>query len=117
MENTVGDIEKLREEFKSCGKFLTAIGDETRQYLLCIMLTSGCGGSRVVDIAKKTNFSRPAVSHHMQILKDAGIVKTRKEGTLIYYYLEPAESEIEKMLLLLNDIKRVSENLPDRSGD
>ena len=51
------------------------------------MLGGQCGGSRVVDIAEKTNLSRPAVSHHMQILKDAGIVKTRKEGTYVYYYL------------------------------
>lgn len=117
MENTLQDIENLQRALTECRKFLTAIGDETRQYLLCIMLSSKCSGSRVVDIAEKTNLSRPAVSHHMQILKDAGIVKSRKEGRLVYYYLEPSENEVEKVFRLITDIKRITENLPDRSGD
>lgn len=94
-----------------------AFGDETRQYILSVLLCSECSGSRVVDIAKKTNLSRPAVSHHMQILKNAGIVKTRKEGTFIYYYLDPEETEIQKMIDLFSDIKQIMKNVPDRSGE
>jgi len=85
-EETIRNLEK---EFETNQKILTALSDETRQYLLTIMLSMECSGSRVVDIAAKTKLSRPAVSHHMQILKNAGIVKSRKEGRLIYYYLEP----------------------------
>lgn len=94
-----------------------AFGDETRQYILSILLCGECSGSRVVDIAKKTNLSRPAVSHHMQILKNAGIVKTRKEGTLVYYYLDPEENEIKKMIDLFSDIQHIMKNVPDRNGD
>lgn len=115
--NTVQDIQTLQMEFKNCQKLLTALGDETRQYLLCTMMSDQCSGNRVLDIAKATNLSRPAVSRHLQILKEAGIVKSRKEGTRIYYYLEPSEREIEKLLLLCNDIKKITENLPDRSGN
>ncbi|CAI3251434.1 zinc-binding dehydrogenase [Enterococcus cecorum] len=39
-------------------------------------------------ITEKTHLSRPAVSHHIKILKDAGVVEMRKEGTKNYYYLE-----------------------------
>lgn len=116
MENTLQDIEQLRNGFQACQKILTALGDENRQRLLCIMLGGDCGGSRVVDIAEKTNLSRPAVSHHMQILKDAGIVKVRKEGTYVYYYLDPDETEIEKMIALFSNIRRIMRNVPDRSG-
>lgn len=94
-----------------------AFGDETRQYILSILLCGECSGSRVVDIAKKTNLSRPAVSHHMQILKNAGIVKTRKEGTFVYYYLDPEEKEIKKVIDLFSDIQQIMKNVPDRSGD
>lgn len=117
MENTRVDIERLQKEFNDCEKFLAAIGDETRQRLICVMLTLNCSGSRVIDIAEKTNLSRPAVSRHISILKKAGIVKSRKEGTFIYYYLEPSETEIEKMTRLMSDIKTITENLPDRSGE
>lgn len=115
MENTLDDIKRLESEIKACQKILTAIGDETRQHLLCIMLRGECSGNRVVDIAKKTNLSRPAVSHHMQILKNAGIVKTRKEGTLVYYYLDPEANEICNLITLFNDIKEIMKNVPDRS--
>lgn len=117
MGNTVQDIERLRSEFQSCQKLFTALGDENRQHLLCIMLTGECRGSRVADIAGKTNLSRPAVSHHMQILKDAGIVKTRKEGTFVYYYLAPGENEIGKIISLFSSIQRIMKQAPDRSGE
>lgn len=94
-----------------------AFGDETRQYILSVLLCGECSGSRVVDIAEKTNLSRPAVSHHMQILKNAGIVRTRKEGTLVYYYLDPEESEIKKMIDLFSDIRQIMKNVPERNGD
>lgn len=117
MENTAEDIERLKFEFQQCQKTFSALGDENRQYLLCIMLGRKCGGSRVIELAEQTHLSRPAVSHHMQILKSAGIVKSRKEGTCVYYYLDPKDSEIEKVINLFTDIKKIMRNVPDRSGE
>lgn len=88
---------KLRSEFKDCQKMLTAIGDETRQHLIALMIMEKCSGARVVDIAKKKNLSRPAVSHHMQILKDAGFVYAHKEGTMVYYSLDFNTDAIDKL--------------------
>ena len=70
--NSKEESVKLRQEFAACQKMLTALGDETRQQLLSIMIMGPCSGMRVIDIAEQTSLSRPAVSHHMQILKDAG---------------------------------------------
>lgn len=56
MENTMEDIQRLKAEFQSCQKILTAIGDETRQHLLYILLQCECRGSRVIDISKKQIF-------------------------------------------------------------
>ena len=88
-----------------------------RQHLLCVMLQGPCAGNRVVDLAKETNLSRPAVSHHMQILKDAGLVKSRKEGTCIYYYLDPEAGEISNLVTLFTDIREIAKNAPDRRGE
>lgn len=117
MENTIKDIERLEKEFMTCRKILTALGDETRLHLICVMLKGPCGGNRVIDIAKSTNLSRPAVSHHIQILKNAGLVKMRKEGTCIYYYLDPSANEINNLITLFSDIQKIVENAPDRSGE
>lgn len=38
-------------------------------------------GLRVGEITKQTHLSRPAVSHHLRILREAGIILMRKEGT------------------------------------
>jgi ArsR family transcriptional regulator len=95
---------KLEAEFRASSHLLTAIGDEQRQHLICTMLEGQCG-ERVIDIAKKTNLSRPAVSHHMQILKNAGLVQARKEGTKIFYYLNPDTNELAKITQLLADVQ------------
>ncbi len=64
---------------------------------------------------KWTGVSRPAVSHHMQILKDAGIVKSRKEGTYVYYYLDPDDNQIALLSLLVERMTKIMTQLPDRS--
>ena len=115
MQNTTRDLERLQSEFQACRQLLTALGDETRQYLLYTMLSGPCGGSRVVEIAQRTNLSRASISHHIQILKDAGIVQARKEGTQIYYYLAPQDHSIQPMITLFSDIQHLMEQAPDRS--
>ena len=117
MANTREDIARLEEEFKACRKFFQAVGDETRQHLICIMLEGPCAGERVVDIAKRTNLSRPAVSHHMQILKEAGLVKSRKEGTCVYYYLEPGAEEMRNLRAFMGDMWRIMQGVPEREGE
>ena len=63
------EISQLAEEFKSCQKSLLALGDENRQHLILEMVQMGsCGRARVGEITAKSHLSRPAVSHHIQIL-------------------------------------------------
>lgn len=116
MQNTIEDVRRLEREFRACRKLLTALGDETRQYLLCMMLNGPCGGNRVLEIAERTNLSRPAISHHMQILKDAGMVKSRKEGTRIYYYLDPEAGQLDNLITLFCDVREFMKYVPDRGG-
>lgn len=104
------DIEKARkleQEFNACQKILTAIGDEVRQKLLLLMLMEDRGGIRVADIADKTSLTRSAVSHHMQILKDAGVVKSRKEGKCVYYYFDSTCKNVDALLRLLENVRSV----------
>lgn len=110
-------VPMLADGFSSCTKMLTAIGDETRQHLILEMMKmSDCSGVRVCEITEKTNLSRPAVSHHLQIMKDAGIVKVRKEGTKNYYYFDPEMEAFEKLVSTLQLAMEISKGLPDRRG-
>ncbi len=66
-----------------------AIGDETRQAILLVLMETECQtGLRVGEITKQTHLSRPAVSHHLRILREAGIILMRKEGTKNFYYID-----------------------------
>lgn len=106
----------LAEGFASCSEILTAIGDETRLHIIIEMMKMGnCNGVRVCEITEKTNLSRPAVSHHLQIMKSAGIVKVRKEGTKNYYYFDPEMESFERLSNTLKLAMSISRALPDRS--
>ncbi len=108
-------ITTIREEFKKCRKALTALGDETRQHLFIMLLGSDRNGARVVDIAKETNLSRPAVSHHMQILREAEIVKSYRDGTKIYYYIDPNDVEVKNLIALFTDIEKLTEKRREKN--
>lgn len=111
------EIEKLAAEFSACRKTLLALGDANRQHLMLEMMQmKECGGVRVGDITAKTHLSRPAVSHHLAVLKEAGIVKMRREGTKNYYYFDMDSNAIAALLNMLTDARKMMERLPDRSG-
>ena len=100
-------LDGISEEFKKCRKALIAIGDETRQQIILALLESDCKGIRVGEITKKTHLSRPAVSHHLQILKKAGIINMRREGTKNYYYMDSNERQWKQITKLMNHIYEV----------
>ncbi len=74
-------------------------------------------GSRVIDIAATTNLSRPAVSQHLQILKDAGIVKMRKEGEMTYYDLGPDMSAFNHLIHTFQQSIDICTQLSNRTGE
>lgn len=95
-------LQKIVEGFQKCRNAFTAIGDETRQLILLVLLESDLSGIRVGEIAEKTHLTRPSVSHHLQILKEAGIVTMRREATKNYYYLSADETRWKEISGLTN---------------
>jgi ArsR family transcriptional regulator len=64
--------------------FAKAIADETRQK---IMSECCCSWLSVNEIVEKVGFSQPTISHHLAILRDAGLVNIREEGKQTFYSL------------------------------
>jgi ArsR family transcriptional regulator len=46
------------------------------------------GGTCACDFAEIFGISQPAVSQHLKVLREAGLARTRREGTQIYYSLD-----------------------------
>lgn len=112
------EIQRLAEEFADCRKILLALGDANRQHLILEMLRmEQCGGVRVGDIAEKTHLSRLAVSHHIRILREAGLLRMRQEGTKNYYYFDADMDAMNSLIRMLTHAKSIMERLPDRSGE
>lgn len=110
------EIDELAREFETCRQILLALGDESRQHLILEMMQmEDCSGVRVGEITERTHLSRPAVSHHIRILKEAGILKVRREGTKNYYYFDVDMDALSQLTQMLDHIKAVMRSLPDRS--
>ncbi|MDD7795401.1 ArsR/SmtB family transcription factor [Clostridium sp. 'White wine YQ'] len=104
--NELENLKQLENEFKECRPVLTAIGDETRQLIILSLAKGTYPGMRVGEITKRTNLSRPAVSHHLKILKEAKIVNMVKQGTMNFYHINnPEKSGLALMKLLFSHLE------------
>lgn len=72
-------------EWKSMSRVFTALGDEHRQRILLIFDR----GERlnVGQIAEVSTLSRSAVSHHLKILREAGVLESEKIGKEVYFWI------------------------------
>jgi DNA-binding transcriptional ArsR family regulator len=68
-------------------KVLDALGDPTRRAVLELLRK---GARPVGEIARDLPVSRPAVSQHLRVLKGAGLVRDRREGTRRVYSVDAA---------------------------
>ncbi|MDQ7239308.1 metalloregulator ArsR/SmtB family transcription factor [Bacillus pacificus] len=100
----------IKRDFIDSQKVLLAIGDETRQAILLVLMETECQtGLRVGEITKQTHLSRPAVSHHLRILREAGIILMRKEGTKNFYYID-IRTKLSLLKNLVLDIEKLLHN-------
>lgn len=100
----------LSSEFQRFRKVFIALGDETRQQIFITLLENDTVGMRVPDITARTHLSRPAVSHHLQILKDAGLINMHRAGTMNYYYADANESCWSGLKSLVDHVDSVAKS-------
>ena len=66
---------------------LAAIADPTRRELLALL---AAGEIAAGDLAARFPVSRPAISRHLRVLREAGLVRARTDGRRRFYALDPA---------------------------
>jgi ArsR family transcriptional regulator len=93
--------------FKECIPMFSALADEKRQEIILI-LSEESEGINVNTITEKINLSRPAVSHHLKALKQAGIVDVVNKGVENYYFLT-LKKAVETLKKLTTTIEENSE--------
>jgi ArsR family transcriptional regulator, arsenate/arsenite/antimonite-responsive transcriptional repressor len=65
-------------------EFAKALADETRQKIIAMVC---CQWLSVTQIVEQLNVTQPTVSHHLAILREAGLVQAREEGKQTFYTL------------------------------
>ncbi|WP_343273536.1 ArsR/SmtB family transcription factor [Lentibacillus songyuanensis] len=82
---------------------MQALGDPVRQDIIIILAENE--QLNVSEVTSLTKVSRPAVSHHLRILKEASIVKMDKKGKNNVYFLDANDS--------LQGLKRLIEKVEE----
>jgi len=71
---------------RECAGVMRALGDETRlRILTSLLVKEKC----VSDLVEEVNKQQPHVSHHLRILREAGLVEGVREGQRICYRVAP----------------------------
>jgi ArsR family transcriptional regulator, arsenate/arsenite/antimonite-responsive transcriptional repressor len=74
------------EDAVSQARLLKALADPTRLRILSL-LSRHEGEVCVFEIVESFTLEQPTISHHLRILRDAGLVDCRKKGLWAYYYV------------------------------
>lgn len=72
-------------------RLLGALADPAR--LAIVRQLAADGAVCACDVAPAAGLSQPTISHHLRVLREAGVVRSERRGTWIWYALEPAASE------------------------
>jgi ArsR family transcriptional regulator len=80
------DVE--RDEAVRLAQVAKALGDPVRLQLVDV-LRKHAGKVCVCELVPLFDLSQPTVSHHLKVLREAGIVGSAREGLWAYYYVKP----------------------------
>ena len=70
-----------------------ALSDPVRLHLLSMITVAGDTGVCVCDLVGPSGRTQPTVSHHLRILRDAGLVVSERRGTWAWYSVRPERLE------------------------
>ena len=76
-----------------------ALGDPVRLRLVSLIGAHQGGEACVCDLTDAFDLTQPTISHHLKVLREAGIITSERRGTWVYYRLVPAA--LERMAALL----------------
>jgi len=89
---TAADATALARGFK-------ALGDPVRLRLLSMIAAQAGGEVCVCDLSDAFEVTGPTISHHLRVLREAGLVDCERRGTWVYYRVVPAALQALSHLL------------------
>ncbi|MFJ2032254.1 ArsR/SmtB family transcription factor [Streptosporangium sp. NPDC087985] len=71
-------------------RMFKALSDPVRLRLLSLIASYEGGEACVCDLIGPFEVSQPTISHHLKVLREAGLVDSERRGTWVYYWVLPA---------------------------
>ena len=99
------DMEKMAVHASDAAGLMKALGNESRLVILC---TLASGERSVGELNDIVPLSQSALSQHLAVLREQGLVQTRRESQTIFYSLAPGPAD--RVIHLLHDIYCGSES-------
>jgi DNA-binding transcriptional ArsR family regulator len=93
------DFESMHQNAGKAVRLLKSLANESRLIVMCVLSE---GEISVGQLNERVALSQSALSQHLAILRDQGLVKTRRESQTIYYSL--ADSDAMGIIHQLHDI-------------
>ncbi|MEU5877487.1 metalloregulator ArsR/SmtB family transcription factor [Spirillospora sp. NPDC047279] len=78
-----------QDEAAELAPLFKALGDPVRLRLLSLIACHEGGEACVCDLTAAFELSDPTISHHLKVLKRAGLIDSERRGTWVYYWLNP----------------------------
>jgi ArsR family transcriptional regulator len=80
-----------------------ALGDPVRLRLLSLIASHAGGEACVCDLTDAFDLTGPTISHHLKVLREAGIIDGERRGTWIYYRVLPTTLQMLSSVLMTPD--------------
>jgi ArsR family transcriptional regulator len=93
-------------------KVFKALGDPVRLRLLSMIASRTGGEVCVCDLTPAFDLSQPTISHHLKLLRQAGLIDCERRGTWVYYWLVPDMTDRLASILT----RPTGAPLPDRTA-
>ena len=89
-------------------RLFQALADPTR--LAIVRVLAGAPEVCACDFTTCCDVRQPTVSHHLRVLREAGVVETERRGTWIYYRLAPAAAD--RLRAMASELSGASQLIP-----
>ncbi len=77
------------DDAKSLAGVFKALSDPVRLRLLSLIASFEGGEACVCDLTGPFEVSQPTISHHLRVLREAGLIDSERRGTWVYYWVLP----------------------------
>ncbi len=77
----------MNESLEDLSELFKALGDPTRLKLISLLMFNNEDKLKVIDLADKIGISQPAITQHINILKELDLVKSKREQNNKYYFI------------------------------